>query len=382
MNLSEKVAIIGSGEASREKNPGRRAIHLAIEAANKAIKNAGIDKSKIDGILTGYSLVEPEMDFSSRLSQELGITPNFSSTISVSGATGCALVEHAALAIAAGFCNYILVAWADNRASGTMRGNFVSKLAENGNEQFEVPYGPLIPTQYALAAQRHIHEFGTTPEQLASVAVTFREHALKNPDAQMKKPISIQDVLNSKMISSPLHLLDCCIVTDFGGALLLTSKERASDSKNTPIYILGIGEGHTHENIMNSRNLMYTGAINSGKTAFSMAGITHQDIDLVQLYDCFTITVLLELEDLGFCEKGEAGTLVEKGYLSLGGKLPANTNGGMLSCANGGILHVTEAVTQLRNEGKERQVPNNPRIALVHGNGGILSSHCTLILGR
>ncbi|MFB4162379.1 thiolase [Alteribacillus sp. JSM 102045] len=382
MNISEKVAIVGSGEAERNKRMGRRAIHLALEASQKAIKDSGFNKSQIDGVLTGYSSVDSELDFSSRLSQELGITPKFSSMLSVSGATGCALVEHAALAIASGYCETVLIAWADNRSSGAMRDDYVSKLSEVGSEQFEVPYGPLIPTHYALAAQRHMHEFGTTPEQLASVAVTFREHALKNPDAMMKKPITQEEVLQSKMISSPLRLLDCCIVSDFGGALLLTSKKRAKDAKKTPIYLLGMGEGHTHENIMNAENLMYSGAITSGRTAFEMAGVTHKDIDVVQLYDCFTITVLMELEDLGFCEKGESGFLAENGYLSLEGELPANTNGGMLSCANGGILHVTEAVTQLRMEGRERQVPNNPEIGLVHGNGGVLSSHVTLIMGR
>lgn len=383
MKISEQVAIVGYGEAKRERRPGRRAIHLAVESAQKAIQDSGIDKAEIDGVLTGYSLVEPELDFSSRLSQELGIQPKYSGMISALGATGCVLVKHGALAIASGQCDNVLIVWADNRSSGSMRGDFISKLAKSGgSEQFEVPYGPTIPTQYGLVAERYMHEFGATQEQLASVAVTFREHALKNPDALMRKPINVDDVLNSKMISTPLHLLDCCIVSDFGGALLLTSKEKANDYKKPPIYILGMGEGHTFENIMNSENLMYTGAVDSGNTAFSMAGISREDVDLVQLYDCFTIAVLMELEDLGFCEKGEAGLLAERGYLSINGDLPANTNGGMLSCANGGILHVTEAVTQLRNEGKERQVPNSPGIALVHGNGGILSSHCTLILGR
>jgi acetyl-CoA acetyltransferase len=227
--------------------------------------------------------------------------------------------------------------------------------------------------------------YGTTPEHLAAVAVNGRNYASLNPHAQMREPISIADVLNSRMIADPLHLLDCSLVSDGGAAVVLTSAERAKDFPQRPVYLLGFGEGHGHEHISQARSLTTSAAVESGRRAFRMAGMGPGDIDVAQIYDCFTPVVLIELEDLGFCNKGEAGAFVASGETALDGSLPMNTNGGLLSYCHpgnpGSMFGLTEAVAQLRGEAGERQV-KSAETALVHGQGGIMSSHATLILGQ
>ncbi|RYG87214.1 MAG: thiolase family protein, partial [Alphaproteobacteria bacterium] len=251
--------------------------------------------------------------------------------------------------------------------------------------QYERPFGPLIPAMYALAANRHMHEYGTTPEQLAEVAVTMRRHAGLNPNAQARDPITIDDVLNSKMIATPLHMLDCSLVSDGGGALVVSRADAARDMRRRPVELLGAGEGHLNEHIHQAPSLTTTGARISGARAFDMAGLTPREMDFAMLYDCFTITALLQLEDLGFCKAGEGGPFVANGGIGLGGRLPVNTHGGLLSHGHpgrpGGIFHIIEAVRQLRGECGDRQV-EAASLGLVHGNGGILSTHSTLILGR
>jgi acetyl-CoA acetyltransferase len=258
----------------------------------------------------------------------------------------------------------------------------VAQLANVGwaSPEYEAPYGPLIPTLYALVAQRHMHEYGTTAEQMAEVAVAIRGHAALNPNAYKKEAISVADVVGSRMITSPLHLLDCAIVTD-GAAAFVVTKSKNSKSMN----ILGQGYGFTHTYIGEHDNIATTAAVQSGRDAFAMAGVKPADIDVAELYDCFTITVIAELEDLGFCKKGEGGAFVEGGRIRLGGELPVTTHGGLLSAVHpglaGGMFHVVEAVRQLRGECGPRQVPDC-ELALAHGNGGIIGIHCTLILGR
>jgi acetyl-CoA acetyltransferase len=227
--------------------------------------------------------------------------------------------------------------------------------------------------------------YGTTPEQFAAVAVEARRHAARNPAAQMRDPISIDDVLNSRMIADPLHLLDCSLVSDGGAAVILTSAERAKDYRHHPVFLLGAGEGHSHEHISQAHELTASAAAESGQRAFRMAGLAPADIDLAGIYDCFTPVVLVELEDLGFCTKGEAGAFVAAGETALEGSLPMNTHGGLLSHCHpghpGAMFALTEAVTQLRHAATGRQVPD-AEVALVHAQGGIMSSHSTLILGR
>jgi acetyl-CoA acetyltransferase len=227
--------------------------------------------------------------------------------------------------------------------------------------------------------------YGTTPEQFAAVAVSARKHAALNPNAQMREIISVDDVLNSRLIADPLHLLDCSLVSDGGAAVILTSAHRATDFPHHPVYVLGAGEGHGHEHISQARSLTTSAAVESGRRAFEMAGLAPSDIDVAEIYDCFTPVVLIELEDLGFCNKGEAGAFVEAGETALDGSLPMNTHGGLLSHCHpgnpGSMFALTEAVTQLRHEAGARQV-KNAEVALAHAQGGIMSSHATLILGR
>ncbi len=249
---------------------------------------------------------------------------------------------------------------------------------------FETPYRPFLPsTAYALAASRHMHQFGTTREQLAAVAVAARQWALLNPAAWEKKPLTIPEVLGARMVSYPFTVRDICLVTDGGGAIVLTAPERAKGLKKPPVYVLGQGQAITHANISSMPDLTVTGALASGRQAYAMAGLAAKDIDVVELYDAFTINPILFLEDLGFCSKGEGGRFVEGGHIAPGGGLPVNTNGGGLSyCHPGmyGLFLLIEAVRQLRGEAGARQV-KGAETAVAHGNGGVLSSQSTVILG-
>ena len=237
----------------------------------------------------------------------------------------------------------------------------------------------------ALIAQAHMAQFGTRPEQLAGIAVACRAHAARNPAAQMRDPISVDDVLESRLIADPLRLLDCSLVSDGGSAVVLCSAERARDLQHDPVYVLGAGEGHSHEHISAARSLTTSAAKEAGERAYAMAGLGPSDMDIAQLYDCFTPTVLVELEDLGFCAKGEGGAFVDSGALGPGGELPVNTHGGLLSHCHpgnpGSMFALTETIWQLRHAAGARQV-ENARHALVHAQGGIMSSHTALVLSR
>ncbi|MGH9901585.1 MAG: acetyl-CoA acetyltransferase [Pyrinomonadaceae bacterium] len=292
----------------------------------------------------------------------------------------------AALGIAAGLCEVVLITygsslWSD-RSALVGQGGVDPRMPA---AQFEMPYGDLSPiAAYALAAARHMHEYGTTAEQLAEVAVSTRQWATLNPRALLREPLTVADVVQSPMVASPLHKLDCCLMTDGGGAVVVTSAERARDLRRPPVYLLGSGFGSSHLTISQMDDLTTTAAVTSGRRAFQTAGVTPADIDLVEVYDSFTISVVLALEDLGFCEKGEGGRFVQGGRLAPGGELPTDTSGGGLSYTHPGALGIfliIEAVRQLRGECSERQVPD-AELALVHGIGGWLSAHATLILGR
>ena len=278
----------------------------------------------------------------------------------------------------------IVVAMADCIRTGLSREQSLMVQASTGHPQFEQPYGPTVPAYYALIAQAHMSQFGTTEAQFAEVAVAARRHAELNPAAQMRDPITVDDVLSSRLIADPLHLLDCSLVSDGGTAIVLASAEKAKDFQYAPIYLLGVGEGHSHEHISQAKSLTTSAAKESGDRAYKMAGLSSIDIDFAQLYDCFTPTVIVELEDLGFCSKGEGGAFVEGNQLGPRGDLPVNTHGGLLSHSHSGnpgsLFAVTETIQQLRGGLGDRQVLG-AEIGLVHGQGGIMSSHTTLIFG-
>ncbi len=380
--MPSPAAIVGVAESDLGIVGPKTVLQLQAHAAKAALADAGLTMSDVDAVYTAGS--DWGWAPSMLLSEYLGIQPSVTDSTNIGGASFEAHVGHAATMIAAGRCEVALITYGSTQRSSASR-----SLGRPGpallTEQFERPYGlPLPVGAYALAAMRHMHEYGTTPEQLAEVAVATRKWASLNPKAYKRDPITIADVLNSPLIAEPLHLLDCCLVTDGGGAVVVTSLERARDCRKTPVRILGHAETHTHLTISNMPDLTWTGAATTGPKALAMAGVTHADLDVVEIYDSFTITVLLTLEALGFCERGGSGPFVAGQRTAPGGPFPLNTNGGGLSyCHPGmyGIFLLIEATRQLRGEAEARQVAG-ARLALVHGTGGVLSSAATCILGR
>jgi acetyl-CoA acetyltransferase len=381
--LSGTVAIVGADEADEIGIiPNKPAVQLQAEAARNALRDAGLALRDVDGVFSsalggGFASVE--------IAEYLGIQPRYTDSTSVGGSSFVIHVGHAALAIAHGLCDVALITHGE---SGKSRVGMPPMRSGGLRTQFEDPYG--IPTPagaYALACSRHMHRYGTTKEQLAEIAVATRAWAALNPKALMREPITIADVLSSRMITWPFNLLDCCLVTDAAGAVVMTSMERARDLPNQPIAVLGFGEGHDHSMISQMPDLTHGPGRISGPRAFGMAGVTHDDIDVVEVYDSFTYTVLLSLEDLGFCAKGEGGPFVSGQRTAPGGAFPLNTSGGGLSYTHPGMFGIfllIEAVRQLRHDYADqgiRQV-NNARIGLVHGTGGVLSATGTAILGR
>jgi acetyl-CoA acetyltransferase len=383
MTLRNRAVIVGVGESDIGRLPHMSGLGLNTQAARRAIANAGITHNEIDGLLTAYSFTEPYFMLGSVLAEYLGIKPRYCSSLVTGGASPTVMLNHAAQAIATGQANTVLVCAGENRASGQSRDDAVSALAAVGHPYFEAPYGIGIPSLYALVANAYMHKYGTKREEMAAVAVNTRNHALKHPNAQMKTAITIEDVLASKPISDPLNMLDCCLISDAGGAFVVTRPERAADLPCKPVFLAGIGEMHTHEHLTSAPSLTEFGAEHSARAAYSMAGLGAQDMDLAMLYDCFSIVPIIELEELGLAPRGEGGAFFADGSAAIGGKLPVNTHGGMLSHAHagavGGLMDIIEAVRQLRGEAGERQV-NGANAAIVHGEGGILSSHCTAIL--
>ncbi|HXD90961.1 MAG TPA: hypothetical protein VNU00_07860 [Candidatus Binataceae bacterium] len=383
-SLKNKVAIVGVGDTEVGVVRGMSATQLYVQAARRALDDAGITKNDVDGLITCVSFAEPYLYHAEMIAEYMQIFPRYCITAPSGGGTTLAIMHHAASAIVTGMCDTVLITMADSQVSGLSRAKAIEAMAGAGHPQFERPYGAPIPGFYALVARAHQHAYGTTDEQRAAVAVACRKHASMNPAAQMRDPITIEDVLKSRLIADPLHLLDCSLVSDGGGAIIMTSAERARDFKNKPVYLLGVGEGHSHEHISQAHSFTASAAKEAGERAYAMAGLGPKDIDVAELYDCFTPVVIIELEDLGFCPKGEGGRFVEGGRIQLDGELPINTHGGLLSHCHpghpGSIFSVTEAVRQLRGECGPRQV-KDAKIALVHAQGGILSTHCTGIFG-
>jgi acetyl-CoA acetyltransferase len=382
--MRNRVAIVGVADTEVGVVPQYSATQLYVRAARLALEDAGITKDQVDGLITCASWAEPYLYHAEMIAEYMQIFPRYCMGAPAGGGTTLAMMHHAASAIISGMCDTVLITMADSQVSGLSRDKAVEMMSTAGHPQFERPYGPPIPAFYALLARAHEHAYGTTAEQRAAVAVACRKHASLNPAAQMRKPISIEDVLASRMIADPLHLLDCSLVSDGGAAFIMTSAERAHDFKQKPVCLLGVGEGHSHEHVSQALNLTSSAAKQAGGRAYAMAGLGPKEVDLAELYDCFTPVVIIELEDLGFCPKGEGGRFVEGGRIELGGELPVNTHGGLLSHCHpghpGSMFSITEAVRQLRGSCGTRQV-KDAKIALVHGQGGIMSTHCTAIFG-
>jgi acetyl-CoA acetyltransferase len=372
------VAIVGVAESDLgECAPGMSPVDLMAQATRRALDDCGLALRDIDGVFGAASQVRTT---TLALSEYLGIVPRYQDSTIIGGSSFMSHVGHAMAAIEHGLCEVALIAYGSTQRS-------VSRATASPREfnPYETPYKPFLPASaYALAASRHMHQFGTTREQLAEVAVAARQWALLNPVAWEKTPLTVREVLDARMVSYPFTVRDCCLVTDGGGAVILTSATRARALLKKPAYVLGVGEALSHATISNMADLTVTAAVQSGRLAFDMARVKASEVDVFELYDAFTINTILFLEDLGLCPKGEGGPFVAEGHIAPGGSLPVNTAGGGLSyCHPGmyGLLLLVEAVRQLRGDGSKRQVANC-EIAVAHGNGGVLSSQATVVLGN
>ena len=381
-----KIVIAGVGETEQGKIPDKSSFHFLSLASKLAIEDAGIKKSDVDGLVTAFSLVEHTFMHCTTFADYFGLRPKFFSSVAIGGATAVWMAAEAAMAIASGQAEVVLCVRGDNTLSGISSSGMVALIREMCHAEFEFPYGLTTPGGYALAARRYLHDFGATREHLAAVAVTMRKHAALKENAMNKEPLTIEEVMSSRVIADPLTKYDCSIISDGGAAFIVTTEAKAKELgiKNPLAYLWGMGQGYSHQYLTSLRDLdqIYNAINNSGQRAFQTAGIGPKDVDVAFLYDCFTITVLLEFEGLGFVPKGEGGPFALEGRMEIGKDLPVNTHGGLLSQAHlGAMHHVVEATLQLRGAAGPRQV-KDAKVALVHGNGGIVSAHSTIVLGK
>ena len=374
--LRGKTAIVGTGHAGFGEARGLTAYDIMAQAGLAAVADAGLSLADVDGLFC--TMMEDSMP-ALMAAEYLGIQPRFVDGTMTGGSSFVNYLTSAAMALDAGLCDVALIVYGSNQRTASGRLVTASRPPE-----YEAPYKPRYPiSAYAMAAARHMYEYGTTREQLADVAVAARAWARLNPEAFDRGPLSREDVLAARMVGDPLTVRDCCLVTDGGGAVVMVRADRARDSPKPPVYLLGSAAASSHRQISQMRDFTTTAARESGARAFAAAEVAPGDIDLVELYDAFTINTILFLEDLGFCAKGEGGAFVEGGRIAPGGVLPVNTNGGGLSCVHPGmygIFTVIEAARQIRGDAPGQQLANID-LALAHGNGGVLSSQVTAILG-
>jgi acetyl-CoA acetyltransferase len=385
MSLSGRIALAGVYEHPTRWAPEKTESQIMAECARGALAECGLRLTDVDGLFAAGMSMGPMGVVS--LAEYLNLKPRHLDGTNIGGSSFVAHVNHAAAAIHAGLCEVALILYGSTAASNAMAiGTGMGGASRDPAQSFISPYGMTTVGSYALVAQRHMHLYGTRSEQLAEIAVATRGHAALNPHAKMRNPITIDDVMESRMISEPLHLLDCCIISDGGGAVVVTSLERARDLAKPPVVLLGCGEAVCHQEL-GAPDLLTLAAKQSGESAFGMAGVSHDDVDFCTIYDSFTITVLATLENLGFCKPGEGGNFVSGGRIALGGALPLNPDGGGLSSNHPGmrgIFLVIEAAKQLRGECGPRQV-EGAKLGLVHGTGGTIGSMhsgATLLLAR
>ena len=382
--LGGKCALIGMAESDVGIVPDKSPRELCVQVTLDAVRDAGLKLSDVDGLITCNAFAEPIMYHAEAVAEYLGWEPRHCVTVNTGGGTTFMALNMAAAAIEAGMADTIVVAMADSLRSFMTREQAMVVQSSSGHPHYEQPYGPTVPAYYGLIARAHMDQYGTTETQFAEAAVSCRAWASQHPKAQMRDVISVEDVLNSRAIADPLKVLDCSLVSDGGAAVVITRKDRAKDGPNKPITLLGYGEGHAYEHISQAKNLTTSAAVQSGQSAYAEAGLSPDDISLLQLYDCFTPALLIQIEDLGFCAKGEGGDWLASGISRPGGAKPLNTHGGMLSYCHpgnpGAMFGLTEAMSQLRGDAGPRQLPGMST-ALCHAQGGIMSSHATVILG-
>jgi acetyl-CoA acetyltransferase len=374
--VKDRACIVGVGETaySRGAGSGRSALALQLEASMRAIADAGLSPREIDGVLPF-----PNLGSAEEIAANLGCENlRFAATVHMGGAAPVASLQAAASAVAAGVVRHVLIPGGWNGYSGRRTRAIVAEDVRSrpggaSARDYYLPHGLTAPPQwYALIARRHMHEFGTRPEQLGAIAVAMRKHAQLNPAAVMRgRPLTLEEYLASPMLADPYRLFDCCLETDGAAAVVVGSAERARDLPRRPVFVMGVAAAQPHpaDDITNRRDFFETGLSLAAPRAFAMAGVTPRDVDFAEIYDCFTFEVLQQIEEAGFCARGEGGAFVEGGRIELGGELPVNTHGGLLSEAHVlGISHVVEAVRQLRGEAGARQV-KDAEIGLVTGWG-------------
>jgi acetyl-CoA acetyltransferase len=373
--------ITGVGLTSFGRHEGSSTLDLMSKAAELAIADAGLKRAEIDGVLCGYSTVQPHIMLATVFAEHFGIKPSYAHAVQVGGATGLAMTMLAHTIVEAGLARHVLVVSGENRLTGQSRDAAIQALAQVGHPEYEMPLGPTIPAYYGLVASRYMHEYGVSEEGLAEFAVLMRDNAADHPGAQFRDRITVNDVMNSKPVALPLKLLDCCPVSD-GGAAFVVSREPTS---GIGVRVRGCAQAHTHQYVTTLPQFDAMGAAMSLKRASTASGVAIGDVRYAGIYDSFTITLAMLLEELGLAERGEAAARVRSGHFSRDGEMPLNTHGGLLSyghCGVGGAMaHLVETQLQMTGRAGNRQV-RDASIALLHGDGGVLSSHVSMFLER
>jgi len=379
--VTRRVAIVGAALSDCGRVDDKSAFQLHYQASSRALADAGLTRDDVDGFASSGTGVMAPVE----LAEYLGLRPTWVDSTGVGGATWEFMAHHAVSAIAEGAAETVVISYGSTTRADLKKGRRTANLnfGNRGPVQFDAPFGHTIISKYAMSTRRHMLEFGTTLEQLAEIAVAARFNARDNEDAYYRDPITVDDVLTAPMMADPLTTRQCCIRSDGGGAVVLTSEERARDCAKAPVWVLGAGEATSHTTMSEWEDFTESPCVSSGRIAFNQAGLTPDDVDTCQIYDAFTSMVLITLEGLGFCKKGEGGAFVADGKLRLGGSLPTNTDGGgMSACHPGmrGIFLMVEAARQVRGECGPRQVPD-ARLACVSATGGWFSSAATMLLG-
>ena len=375
-NLRNRYCIVGVGNTAYGKNPGVSQVAHNILAIRSALEDAGLEAKQLDGILTKAPTSTFPMLWGPKIAEALRVQPKVTGTIDQAGASNIGLIQYAVSAIELGQAEYIAISYGDNPRTGTR----ASYARPRGEDALAGLFG--APSSYAMVAKRHMYEYGTTPEQLANVAIAHRTHASMNPGAQFQELFTLEEYLASRWVAEPFRLLDCCPVSDGGAAYIITTEKNAKELNKDPIYIEGIGQGHPSWDFFRRPELATSGAAIAGKMAFDSAQMTTDDVDFCEIYDCFTIVPLISLEEYGFVKKGEGGSFYEEKRTHLGGELPCNTSGGLLSeTGMPGTQLVVEAVRQLRGECENRQV-EGAQVGLVSQQGGIMTTHATMLLSN
>lgn len=374
--------IVGVGNTRFGRLEGRGALDLMAEAAQKALDHSGLARAEIDGVLCGYATTLPHLMLSTLFCERFSLEPAYAHSVQLGGATGCAMLMLARELVRAGRCRNVLVVAGENRLTGQSRDSAIQTLAQVGDADFEVANGASIPAYYGLLASRYMHETRLTEADLAELAVLMRANAIRHPDAHLQQPLTVQDVLASKPIASPLKISDCCPISDGAMALVISA---APPREGARVAIVGAGQAHRHQHLTAIEDTANYGARDASQRAFDEARLDRTDIDYLGIYDSFTITLAILIEETGFAPRGGSAARARAGDFAPGGKLPLNTHGGLLSFGHsgvaGGMGHVVEAWRQMTGAAGQRQI-EPPRRAFVHADGGVLSSHVSLILAR